>query len=154
MRRLFAALMLVGILIGGCGSGVGAAQPPGFTTIRDVPLTGGTGRFDYQSLDEQAHRLSIAHLGAGIVTVFDTETGSVAGDVANVPGAHGVLAIPALGRVYATATDANRVVMIDPSALTVVATIPGGRLSRWPGLRTGGRQALCLRRAWQDRHRD
>src|SRR5215212_11024637 len=125
MRRLVSALLAVGLLAG-CSLGATAAQPSPFRVIRDVPLSGGTSRFDYQSLDQQAHRLYIAHLGAGIVTVFDTATGSVAGDVANVPGAHGVLAIPELGRVYATATAANQVVMIDPSALTVVATIPGG----------------------------
>jgi len=60
------------------------------------------------------------------VTVFDTETGAVVGDVANVPGVHGILAIPELGRIYASATNANQVAVIDPSALTVVATIPGG----------------------------
>jgi YVTN family beta-propeller protein len=43
-----------------------------------------------------------------------------------VPGVHGVLAVPELGRVYATATGANQVAVIDPQALSVVTTIPGG----------------------------
>src|SRR5690349_11431288 len=125
MNRFLSALLLVG-LVTGCSLGAKAAQPSPFQVIRDVPLSGGTSRFDYQSLDQQAHRLYIAHLGSGLVTVFDTETGSVIGDVANVPGVHGVLAVPELGRVFASATDANQVAVIDPASLSVVATVPGG----------------------------
>jgi YVTN family beta-propeller protein len=125
MSRLLSAVLLVG-LVAGCSLGARAAQPSPFQVVRDVPLGGGTSRFDYQSLDQQAHRLYIAHLGAGQVTVFDTETGAVLGDIANVPGAHGVLAVPELGRVFASATDANQVAVIDPDTLSVVTTVPGG----------------------------
>src|SRR6266568_3797012 len=125
MSRLVSTLLIVGLLAG-CSRGAKAAQPSPFRVIRDVPLSGGTSRFDYQSLDQQAHRLYISHLGAGLVTVFDTEAGTVVGDVQNVPGAHGVLAVPALGRVYASATDTNQVAVIDPSNLSVVTTVPGG----------------------------
>ncbi len=100
--------------------------PPAFHVVADIPLTGGTSRFDYQSLDLQAHRLYIAHLGASQVTVFDTQSGTVVGDVPGVAGVHGVLAVPELGRVYATATSANQVAVIDPSTLTIVATVPTG----------------------------
>jgi YVTN family beta-propeller protein len=126
MRRLALALLIAGILANGCSRAAGATQPSPFRVIRDVPLSGGTARFDYQSLDQEAHRLYISHLGAGLVTVFDTEAGTVVGDVMNVPGAHGVLAVPELGRVYASATDANQVSVIDPGSLSVIATVPGG----------------------------
>jgi YVTN family beta-propeller protein len=126
MRPLIGVLVLIGLLAAGCTQNAGAAQTAPFRTIRDVPPSVGGSRFDYQSLDQQAHRLYIAHLGAGLVTVFDTESGAVVGDVTNVPGAHGVLAVPELDRVYATATDANHVVVIDPGSLAVVDTIPGG----------------------------
>src|SRR5881394_1623295 len=71
--------------------------PPAFRIVADTPLTGGPSRFDYQSLDLQAHRLYIAHLGASQVTVFDTQSGAVVGDVLGVAGVHGVLAVPELG---------------------------------------------------------
>src|SRR3954471_4255450 len=125
MSRLVSALLVISLLAG-CSLGAKAAQPSPFRVIRDVPLSGGTSRFDYQSLDQQGHRLYIAHLGAGLVTVFDTATGTVVGDVANVPGAHGILAVPELGRVFASATNANQVAVIDPGSLAVVATVPGG----------------------------
>jgi YVTN family beta-propeller protein len=102
------------------------ALPPAFHVVADRPLSGSASRFDYQSLDLQAHRLYIAHLGDGQVTVFDTQNGTVVGDVASVAGVHGVLAVPELGRVYATATSADRLAVIDPGTLTIVATAPTG----------------------------
>src|SRR5437870_7302714 len=40
-------------------------------TLIDVPLTGGTTRLDYQSLESVSGRLYIAHLGSDLMTVFD-----------------------------------------------------------------------------------
>jgi YVTN family beta-propeller protein len=105
---------------------IGQALPASFSTVRDVPLPGDTSRFDYVSLDASSHRLFIAHLGAGTVPVYDIGAGALIGEVQNVPGVHGLLAVPELGRVYASATDSNQVAVIDPQSLTVTATIPGG----------------------------
>ena len=68
-------------------------------TIRDVPLSGGTSRFDYQSMDSESGRLYIAHLGADLLTVFDTNSQTVVGDVPGLKHVHGVLAVPELHRV-------------------------------------------------------
>ena len=105
---------------------LGQQLPATFNMVRDVPLPGDTSRFDYESLDPATHRLYIAHLGAGTVPVYDIASGAVAGEIPDVPGVHGVLAVPELGRVYATATGANQVAVIDPDSLSVIATIPGG----------------------------
>jgi YVTN family beta-propeller protein len=94
--------------------------------VRDVPLQGNTSRFDYQSFDAQAHRLYIADLGDSTVSVYDTRSGAIIGEIKNVPGVHGVLAVAELGKVYATATDKNQVAVIDPSPLSVVATVEAG----------------------------
>jgi YVTN family beta-propeller protein len=94
--------------------------------VRDIPLQSNTSRFDYQSIDPQSHRLYIAHLGDGTATVFDTTSGAVVGEIKGVPGAHGVIAVPELGKVYATATDKNQVAVIDPNSLTVVSATDGG----------------------------
>src|SRR6266853_5275621 len=42
--------------------------------LADIPLTGGTTRLDYQSLDSASGRLYIAHLGSDLVTVVDVNT--------------------------------------------------------------------------------
>jgi YVTN family beta-propeller protein len=95
-------------------------------TIADIALPGGATRFDYQSLDPLTHRLFVAHLGAGMVTVVDVQTNHIVANLTNIAGVHGVLAIPELGRVYASATDAQQVVVIDEQSLQVVARIPAG----------------------------
>src|SRR5882672_5907066 len=50
-------------------------------TLRDVPLSGGATRFDYQSFDQNTGRLYIAHLGDGALTIFDVNKETVIGDV-------------------------------------------------------------------------
>jgi YVTN family beta-propeller protein len=94
--------------------------------IADIPLSGGVSRFDYQSLDQQRGLLFIAHLGASTVSVFDTRAGRVVTDIPAIAGVHGVLVIPALGRVYASATNANQVAVIDEQTLHVLTTVPAG----------------------------
>jgi YVTN family beta-propeller protein len=122
------AVTLLALALGAVLASSASSQslPADFYRVRDVPLPGDTSRFDYESLDPGAHRLYIAHLGAGTVPVYDISAGAIVGEVRDVPGVHGVLAVPELGRVYATATGANQVAVIDPQTLSVIATIPGG----------------------------
>ena len=46
--------------------------------------------------DPQSGRLYVAHLGDDMLTVFDTNTGKVVGDVKDLKSVHGVLAVPEL----------------------------------------------------------
>jgi YVTN family beta-propeller protein len=95
-------------------------------TLRDVPLSGGASRFDYQSFDPNTGRLYIAHLGANLMTVFDTNKETVIGDVKDLSRVHGVLAVPELHRVYASATGTNELAVIDENTLQIVARVPAG----------------------------
>jgi len=95
-------------------------------TLRDVPLTGTASRFDYQSFDENTGRLYIAHLGDGMLTVFDASKETVAGDVRDLPRVHGVIAVPELHRIYASATGTNELAVIDDNSLQIVARVPAG----------------------------
>jgi DNA-binding beta-propeller fold protein YncE len=94
--------------------------------VADVPLGGNTTRFDYESFDPTRHLLFVAHLGDSKVIAFDTQTSRVVGTVGNIASVHGVLAIPELGRVYATATGTKEVVAIDMATLTKTARLPTG----------------------------
>ena len=96
------------------------------TVVADVPLPGDTSRFDYESYDPVRHLLFIAHLGQSEVLVFDTRAQRVIKSIGGVRHVHGVLAIPELGRVYASATGSDEVVAIDEQLLTEVARMPGG----------------------------
>ena len=95
-------------------------------TLRDVPLSGAATRFDYQSFDSNTGRLYIAHLGDGALTVFDAKKETVIGDVKNLPRVHGVIAVPELHRIYASATGSNELAVIDDITLQTVARVPAG----------------------------
>nr|WP_321845220.1 YncE family protein [Paraburkholderia bannensis] len=92
----------------------------------DVPLPGRSSRFDYESYDPQRHLLFIAHLGDSEVVVFDTQASRVIARITGVSAVHGVLAVPALSRVYASATGTNEIVAIDEATLKIAARMPGG----------------------------
>jgi YVTN family beta-propeller protein len=122
-RPALASLALALLAPAACGR---AAPPLPLTTVTDAPLTGRTTRWDYASLDPARQRLFLAHLGDGVVTVFDTRRRRVAADIPGVSSVHGVLAVPGLDRVYASATGTDEVVAIDAASLKVVARVPTG----------------------------
>lgn len=95
-------------------------------TLRDVPLSGGATRFDYQSFDPDNGRLYIAHLGDGVLSVFDANKETVIGDVNNLSRVHGVIAVPELHRIYASATGSNELAVIDDKTLQFIARVPAG----------------------------
>jgi DNA-binding beta-propeller fold protein YncE len=94
-------------------------------TVATVPLPGGSSRLDYASVDPGRHRLYLAHLGGGLVIVFDTKRRRVVKTI-RAPGAHGVLAVPSIGRVYASATDERKLLTIDSRTNRVLATASAG----------------------------
>jgi len=124
-RPALAGLALA--LLAAASTACGQAKPPlPLTPVADAPLPGRTTRWDYASLDEGRYRLFLAHLGDGVVTVFDTHRHRVIADIPGVNSVHGVLAIPELDRVYASATGTDEVVAIDATALKIVARMPTG----------------------------
>lgn len=94
-------------------------------TVASVPLPGGSSRLDYASIDSQRNRLYIAHLGAGLVIAFDTKHRRVVKTI-SAPSAHGILAVPELGRVFASATGSREVLTIDERTNKVLASAPAG----------------------------
>ena len=100
-------------------------QPPrvplGLRTVATIPLPGDTSRFDYASLDPQQGLLFIAHLGASQVIEVDIHNNRVVRTIDNLPGVHGVIVVPELHKVYATATNANQMVILDEDTGTPLA---------------------------------
>jgi DNA-binding beta-propeller fold protein YncE len=94
-------------------------------TVATVKLPGGSSRLDYASIDSNRHRLYIAHLGGGLVIVFDTKNRRVVKTIP-APSAHGILAVPELGRVFASATGDHEVLTIDERTLKVIGSAPAG----------------------------
>jgi DNA-binding beta-propeller fold protein YncE len=92
----------------------------------DVILPGRADRLDYASVDPQHRLLFIAHLGSSSVIAFDLKTGQVVANIRHLPAVHGVLAVPAIGEVFATATGRNRLDVISERDFRVVTHAPAG----------------------------
>jgi YVTN family beta-propeller protein len=60
------------------------------------------------------------------MTVFDVNKQTVIGDVKDLKRVHGVLVVPELHRVYASATGTNELVVIDDQSLNITARVPAG----------------------------
>jgi DNA-binding beta-propeller fold protein YncE len=104
------------------GSG-GSALP--LKAVARVPLSGAAIRFDYTSLDPSTNTLWISHMNASELLAFDVRTRKIVRTIP-APGVHGVIAVPQLGRIFASATDAHQVMTINAKTGAVLARAPAG----------------------------
>jgi DNA-binding beta-propeller fold protein YncE len=126
-QRLPLSLVMLCAIVAPAAANSSAPTPAlHLKTLMDIPLGGRATRLDYASVDAGRELLFIAHLGDGEVIVVDTRGHRLVKRIANVAQVHGVLAIPELGRVYASATGTNEVVAIDEKSLEITARMPGG----------------------------
>ncbi len=125
LEAVAARIALLGLV--GCVVAKAGADPAlPLKAVTTVPLPGAASRFDYESLDPKTNLLFLAHLAASEVVVFNVKTNRVIAVIPDVDHVHGVLAVPQLGRVFATATGINEVAVIDEHTFKVIARIPGG----------------------------
>lgn len=124
---LFAAFLVGLSLTLGATPAEGRAPALPLERLRDIPLPGRSSRFDYQSIDAPGHRLYVAHLGDSSVDVVDLDTFAVVAHVPDLSEVHGVLAVPELGRVFASATGTNELVTLDTSTDQVIARASTGK---------------------------
>ena len=80
---------------------------PLFAKVADIPIGAKTSRFDYESLDSTTGRLFIAKMGSARLLVFDTKTLKKVTELNDFPKVTGVLAVPALHKVYASVPGAG-----------------------------------------------
>ncbi len=90
------------------------------TEVADIPMPGPAVRFDYQSLDVEHGRLYISHMNANQMVVFNTQTRQVVANLDGFDGVHGVLAVPQIGRVYASVTGQHQVAAVDMATLKTI----------------------------------
>jgi hypothetical protein len=103
-----------------------APRAPELRVITRLRLPGSNSRFDYASLDSRRGLLFVAHLGTSQVVEVNIRTGQVVRTIGGLSQVHGVLVVPALHRVYATATGANMVVRINEGTGRVLGQTPTG----------------------------
>jgi DNA-binding beta-propeller fold protein YncE len=128
-------------------------SPLPLRTVHELALPGDNSRFDYASLDAQRGLLFVAHLGASEVIEIDVRANKVVRTIPNLSDVHGVLVVPALRRVYATATGANQVVALNEDTGEVINHAPTGnypdgiaydprRNAIWTTNETGGTETV------------
>src|SRR5689334_24772488 len=94
--------------------------------VADVALPDGASRFDYESIDPLRRTLYIAHLGASSIAAINLTTRHVQADLQGIAEVHGVLAVPSLGKLFASATGSGQAVMISERTGRILARAPAG----------------------------
>jgi hypothetical protein len=125
-RVLAVGLIGLGGLAAAAGSGTATGAGVPWRLVASVPLGGHSPRFDYQALDPAAGRLYIAHQGDGTILVFDTTRRRLIDTIHGLPGVHGVLLVPRLHRLFATATGAHELIAIDTRTRRVISRHAAG----------------------------
>jgi len=100
-----------------------ADKPEIMRVVADVPLPGPAARFDYQSLDPSDGRLYIAHMNADKLIVFDTRKREVVASLEGFNRIHGVLAVPELGRIFASVTGDHQIAVVDRASLKKIIQV-------------------------------
>jgi len=119
LTRILAVSLLAAIPLMGGINGTQAVE-----SIHKLTL-GGDGRWDYLVVDPDAKRLYVAR--ATRFMVINMETGVLAGEVADTPGAHGVALAPDLGIGFTTNGLENRASVFDLKTLKVAKKIETGQ---------------------------
>jgi DNA-binding beta-propeller fold protein YncE len=126
MVLVSASVVAAGAVVAVVAAGRPAAGPPGLRVIARIGLPGGNSRFDYASLDSRRGLLFVAHLGASQVVEINIRAGRVVRTIPGLAQVHGVLVVPALHRVYATASGASMLVRINEDTGQVLGRTPTG----------------------------
>ena len=106
-----------------CAPTLGQISSP-MSLVANVPLPGPPVRFDYQSFDRTRGRLYIAHMNADQLVVFDVNKREVVANLDGFANVHGVLAVPEINRIFASATGEHKLAIVDMQTLKTIAT-PG-----------------------------
>ena len=99
------------------------AGESGYHADRSI-LVGGDGGWDYITVDTSSHRVFATH--GTHVAVVDTRTDSIAGDIPNTPGVHGVALAYDVGRGFTSNGRDSSVSVFDLKTLAVIGRIPVG----------------------------
>jgi YVTN family beta-propeller protein len=124
LRTLLTALLT--LASAGCAAKPEPSIPLPLKLVADIPIEHASSRFDYESLDPATGLLFIADLAGSHVLVFDTRANRFVHTIEGVAKVHGVLAVPARGMVYASATRDDQLAVIDATTFAVRARIPAG----------------------------
>lgn len=99
-------------------------SPGGYSVVKKIPIPG-QGGFDYLMVDEAARRLYVSH--GTQVEVLNIDSLSIAGNIPNTPGVHGIAIVPDSGRGFVSDGQASTVTIFDLKTLQRIADVPTGK---------------------------
>src|SRR6476659_7927309 len=94
-----------------------AFSAEGYKVINKIKI-GGTGGWDYLTLDSGARRLYVSH--STMVHVVDPDSGKVVGQIGQLHGVHGIALAPDLNKGFITNGQSNSVTIFDLKTLAKV----------------------------------
>ena len=96
------------------------AASTGYHILNEIKL-GDEGGWDYLTVDSAARRLYVSY--ATHVLVVDLDKGTVAGDIPDTPGVHGIALAPELGKGFISNGRGNNVTIFDLKTLKAEGTV-------------------------------
>jgi DNA-binding beta-propeller fold protein YncE len=96
----------------------------GYKVVGRYPI-GGTGGFDYITIDSSARRLYVSH--ATQVEVVDADNGKLVGTIPDTPGVHGAAIASAFKHGFTSNGRENKVSMFDSTTLALIKKIDVGK---------------------------
>jgi YVTN family beta-propeller protein len=99
------------------------AASSGYHVLKKISVSGDEG-WDYVGVDSVARRIYISH-GSRVV-VLDADSGTVAGEIPDTQGVHGIALAADLGRGFTSNGRANTVTIFDLKTLKTLATVKAG----------------------------
>jgi DNA-binding beta-propeller fold protein YncE len=103
-----------------------AGGPIPLTLVADVPLPGGSTRFDYQDIDPVEGHLVVAHMNDDSVVISNLRDGAVVKELKNIRTARGIAVAPDAGLIFVTSSP-NQLVLIDNHTLAELKRVQTGR---------------------------
>jgi YVTN family beta-propeller protein len=103
---------------------VAASAAAGYHLLRTIPV-GGTGGWDYLTVDESGQRLFVSHETQ--VEVIDLASNSVNGKITNTPGVHGIALAEDAGHGFISNGQISTVTVFDLKTLALISQVPTGK---------------------------
>ena len=100
------------------------AQTPQYQLIKKTVI-GGEGGWDYLSVDSENRRIYVSH--STKVEVLNADTHEKVGEIPDLKGVHGVIAVPKIGRGITTNGRSNTATIFDLKTLKPIVELPTGK---------------------------
>ena len=110
-------------LVGLAAVAVSGAEGP-YHFLKEIPA-GGSGGWDYLSVDSTARRLYVSH--GNEVVVIDLDKDAVVGTIADTPGVHGLAPAPDLARGFVSCGRENKAAIVDLKTLQILSKVDTGQ---------------------------